>query len=227
MAGSFAGYFSPVPLFCNRINRRFELYLMNCIYNGKVTVTDNELAEGLRKGDLEAFDLIYDIYAGKLHAFGMKYLRSSADAEELVQSVFLKLWENRRKIDLALSFRSYLFTIAYNDICKLFRRQSYLQKYVLETLYENRQSSSATEEGAEYQSVLGEVQRLLGTLPESQRKAFIMSKIEGNPSKEVATQLGLTPGTVDNYISGALKMLRGKFSRDNLPVLLFIALFLL
>lgn len=191
----------------------------------KSDVTDNELAERLRKGDLEAFDIIYDIYAGKLHAFGMKYLRSSAEAEELVQTVFLKVWENHGKIDRDLSFRSYLFTIAYNDICKLFRRQSYLQKYVLETLYENRQSSSATEEGAEYQSVLGEVQRLLGTLPESQRKAFMMSKIEGKSTREVATQMGLSPGTVDNYISGALKMLREKLSRD-LPVVLFISLFL-
>lgn len=191
-----------------------------------MNVTYNELVERLKKGDLEAFDLIYGIYAGKLHAFGMRYLKSAAEAEELVQSVFLKLWENHRRIDLSLSFRSYLFTIAYNDICKLFRRQGYLQKYVIETLYENRQSTSATEEGTEYQSVLGEVQRLLGTLPESQRKAFIMSKIEGKTSKEVATLLGLSPGTVDNYISGALKMLRGKITGKNLPVILFITLFL-
>lgn len=191
-----------------------------------MTVTENELVERLKKGDLEAFDKIYGIYAGKLHAFGMRYLKSAAEAEELVQSVFLKLWENHRRIDPALSFRSYLFTIAYNDICKLFRRQGYLQKYVLETLYENRQSTSATEEGTEYQSVLGEVQRLLGSLPESQRKAFIMSKIEGKTSKEVATLLGLSPGTVDNYISGALKMLRGKITGKNLPIILFITLFL-
>lgn len=191
-----------------------------------MNVTENELVERLKKGDLEAFDKIYGIYAGKLHAFGMRYLKSAAEAEELVQSVFLKLWENHRRIDLSLSFRSYLFTIAYNDICKLFRRQSYLQKYVLETLHENRQSTSATEEGTEYQSVLGEVQRLLGTLPESQRKAFILSKIEGKTSKEVATLLGLSPGTVDNYISGALKMLRGKITGKNLPVILFITLFL-
>ena len=191
-----------------------------------MNVTDNELVERLKKGDLEAFDRIYGIYAGKLHAFGMRYLKSAAESEELVQSVFLKLWENHRTIDLALSFRSYLFTIAYNDICKLFRRQSYLQKYVLETLYENRLSTSATEEATEYQSVLGEVQRLLGTLPESQRKAFIMSKIEGKSSKEVASRLGLSPGTVDNYISGAIKMLRGKITGKNLPVILFITLFL-
>ena len=191
-----------------------------------MTVTDNELVERLKKGDLEAFDMIYDMYAGRLYAFGMRYLRSTEEAKELVQSVFMKVWENHRTIDLSLSFRSYLFTIAYNDICKLFRRQSYLQKYVLETLYENRQSTSATEEGTEYQSVLGEVQRVLGTLPETQRKAFIMSKIEGKTSKEVATLLALSPGTVDNYVSGAIKMLRRKINGKNLPVILFLTLFL-
>ncbi len=193
----------------------------------KVTLPDSELADRLRKGDLEAFDLIYGLYAGKLHAFGMRYLRSSAEAEEVVQSVFLKVWENHRKIDRELSFRSYLFTIAYNDICKIFRRRSYLQKYVMETLYENTRATSASEEGGEYQSVLDEVQRLIGSLPENQRQAFIMSRIEGKPSREVAAELGITAGTVDNYVSGTLKIIRGKLSRENLPVVLFISLFLL
>lgn len=191
-----------------------------------MTVTDNDLAERLRKGDLEAFDMIYDMYAGKLYAFAMRYLKSGDEAEELVQSVFMKVWENHRRIDHSLSFRSYLFTIAYNDICKLFRRQGYLQKYVTETMYENRQSTSETEEGTEYQSLLGEVQRLLASLPESQKKAFIMSKIEGKPSREVANQLGLSPGTVDNYISGALKMLRSRITGKELSVILFVSLFL-
>ena len=192
-----------------------------------VTLPDSDLADRLCKGDLEAFDLIYGLYAGKLHAFGMRYLRSSAEAEEVVQSVFLKVWENHRKIDRELSFRSYLFTIAYNDICKIFRRRSYLQKYVMETLYENTRATSASEEGGEYQSVLDEVQRLIGSLPENQRQAFIMSRIEGKPSREVAAELGITAGTVDNYVSGTLKIIRGKLSRENLPVVLFISLFLL
>ncbi len=127
-----------------------------------------------------------------------------------MQSVFLKVWENHRKIDRELSFRSYLFTIAYNDICKIFRRRSYLQKYVMETLYENTRATSASEEGGEYQSVLDEVQRLIGSLPENQRQAFIMSRIEGKPSREVAAELGITAGTVDNYVSGTLKIIRGK-----------------
>jgi RNA polymerase sigma factor (sigma-70 family) len=78
---------------------------------------DIELVERLQKGDVEAFDLIYEKYSGKLYAFGLKYLQSTAEAEELVQAVFLKIWENHKHIDKELSFKSYLFTITYNDIC--------------------------------------------------------------------------------------------------------------
>jgi RNA polymerase sigma-70 factor (ECF subfamily) len=53
---------------------------------------DIELVERLQKGDVEAFDLIYEKYSGKLYAFGLKYLQSTAEAEELVQAVFLKIW---------------------------------------------------------------------------------------------------------------------------------------
>jgi DNA-directed RNA polymerase specialized sigma24 family protein len=61
------------------------------------TNNDIELIERLSKGDLEAFDAIYSKYSGTLYAFGLKYLRSADDAEELVQSVFLKIWENHKK----------------------------------------------------------------------------------------------------------------------------------
>ncbi|HOS73382.1 MAG TPA: sigma-70 family RNA polymerase sigma factor, partial [Bacteroidales bacterium] len=91
---------------------------------------DSELIKKLQKGDVEAFDLIYEKYAGKLYLFGLKYLRTSADAEELVQSVFLKIWENHKQLNKELSFKSYLFTIAYNDICKLFRKRKYMQKFI-------------------------------------------------------------------------------------------------
>ena len=191
-----------------------------------MTFSDTNLTERLKKGDLEAFDMIYQIYAGKLYSFGMRYLKSSADAEELVQTVFLKVWENHKKIDATLSFKSYLFTIAYNDILKLFRKKSYLQKYVAEIQYNNSVPSSSTEEGLEYQSLLDQVQAMVEGLPANQKKAFILSKIEGKSSKDVASMLGLSPGTVDNYISETLKMIRAKLNRETLQAVLFISLFL-
>ncbi len=188
---------------------------------------DTELVKRLQTGDVEAFDLIYDKYSGKLYSFGLKYLRSTAEAEELVQSVFLKLWENHKHLDKDMSFKSYLFTIAYNDICKFFRKRNYLQKFISDTLYENSRSSSQAEEGIEFQSVLNRVQQIINKLPERQRVIFSKSKLEGKPTKEIAEELRLSPGTVDNYISEALKFIRVRLKKEDFVLLLFASLFLL
>ncbi|HEY5122837.1 MAG TPA: RNA polymerase sigma-70 factor [Ignavibacteria bacterium] len=188
---------------------------------------DIELVERLQKGDVEAFDLIYKKYSRKLYAFGLKYLRSTAETEELVQSVFLKIWENYKNLKKESSFKSYLFTIAYNDICKLFRKRNYLQKFVGDTLYENTQSSSETEDGIDYQFVLERVQQIVEKLPEKQKNIFLKSRQEGKSTKEIAEEVGLSPGTVDNYISESLKFIRSRLQNENLPVLLLFSLFFL
>ena len=186
---------------------------------------DIELVERLQKGDVEAFDLLYDKYSGKLYAFGLKYLRSTAEAEELVQSVFLKLWENYKNLKKESSFKSYLFTIAYNDICKLFRKRNYRQKFISDTLYENSQSSTEMEDGTDYKSVLEQVQQIVNKLPERQKTIYLKSRQEGKSTKEIAEEVGLSPGTVDNYISESLKFIRNRLRNENLPVLLFFSLF--
>lgn len=99
---------------------------------------DNDLVERLQNGDIEAFDTIYSKYSGKLYAFGLKYLKSTDETEELVQSVFLKIWENHKKLKKESSFKSYIFVIAYNDICNLFRKRNYRQKFINEMIYENK-----------------------------------------------------------------------------------------
>lgn len=186
---------------------------------------DYELVERLQKGDTEAFDLIYEKYSGKLYAFGLKYLRSTAEAEELVQSVFLKIWENYKNLKKESSFKSYLFTIAYNDICKLFRKRNYQQKFITDTLYENPQSATEIEDSIDYQSVLERVQQIVNKLPERQKTIFIKSRQEGKSTKEIAEEVGLSPGTVDNYISESLKFLRTRLRYENLPGLLLFSLF--
>jgi len=187
---------------------------------------DNELVERLQKGDVEAFDQIYEKYSIHLYSFGLKYLRSKDESEELVQSVFLKLWENYKNLNKDLSFKSYLFTIAYNDICKLFRKRNYRQKFIDDTLHENYQSSSGIEESIDYKSVLDLVQQIINKLPVRQKSIFLKSRQEGKSTKEIVEEIGLSPGTVDNYISEALKFIRCQLHKENLSVLLFLTLFL-
>jgi RNA polymerase sigma-70 factor (ECF subfamily) len=186
---------------------------------------DIELVEKLQKGDINAFDLIYEKYSGKLYAFGLKYLRSTEEAEELVQSVFLKLWENHKILKKESSFKSFIFTIAYNDICKLFRKRKYGKEYVKEILYEGTQTYSQYEEGIDYKSVLTQVQKIIDLLPEKQRTIFLKSKFEGKSTKEISAEIGLLPGTIDNSISKSLKFIRNRLSKENFAVALFISLF--
>ena len=186
---------------------------------------DTELVERLQKGDVEAFDLIYEKYSMNLYSFGLKYLRSKEESEELVQSVFLKLWENYKSLNKDLSFKSYLFTIAYNDICKLFRKRNYRQKFIDETLHENYHYSSGMEESIDYKSVMDLVQQIINKLPVRQKSIFLKSRQEGKSTKEIAEEIGLSPGTVDNYISEALKFIRCQLRKENLSILLFLTLF--
>jgi RNA polymerase sigma-70 factor (ECF subfamily) len=182
------------------------------------------LVEKLRKGDIESFDLLYDRYAGRLHYFGMKYLKSEEETEELVQTVFLKVWEYRRNLKKDSSFKSYLFTIAYNDICKVFRKKYYHQKYVSDILNENPQPFAEIEKGFQCKSVLERIQEIIEKLPERQKVIFRKSREEGKSSREIADEVGLSPGTVDNYISQSMKFIISGLHNEILPLVLIFAL---
>jgi RNA polymerase sigma-70 factor (family 1) len=184
----------------------------------KVPPDDKELVERLQKGDVEAFDLIYLKYSGKLYSFGLKYLRSVVESEELVQSVFLKVWENHRSLKKDYTFKSYLFTIAYHDICKIFRKGQCRKRFIDNTIAVGGQPSTEVEDNIDCQSLRGLVQEIVATLPEKQRMIFLKSRREGKSSKEIAEEVGLSRGTVDNYISEALRVIRGRLKKEDLPV---------
>lgn len=177
---------------------------------------DIEMVVKLQKGDTDAFDMLYEKYSRKLYAFGLKYLRSTDEAEELVQSVYLKVWGNHKNLKRDLSFKSYLFTIAYNEICNLIRERRYHRQFIDETLHENSHSSSAMEDRIDSQSVLDQVGQIINKLPERQKSIFLKSRKEGKSTKEIAGELGLSPGTIDNYISDSLKFIRSRLPKENL-----------
>jgi RNA polymerase sigma-70 factor (ECF subfamily) len=190
-----------------------------------VDFNDTILVEKLRKGDIESFDLLYDRYAGRLHYFGMKYLKSEEETEELVQTVFLKVWEYHKNLRKESSFKSYLFTIAYNDICKLFRKKYYHQKYVSDILNENPQPFVEIEKGVQCKSVLERIQEIIEKLPERQKIIFRKSREEGKSSREIADEVGLSPGTVDNYISQSMKFIISGLRNEIIPVVSLLAVF--
>lgn len=188
-------------------------------------ISDDELIEKLRKGDLEAFDAVFEKYGNRLFGFALKYLKSKEEAEGLVQDVFLKIWENRKKLKKDSSLKSFLFTISYHNICKFFRKKQ-LQGKLKEEIGLASNISMDTEEQIDFHSTLEHIEQLIEQLPSKQKAIFLKSRKEGKSTREIAQEMHLAPGTVDNHISAALKFLRKHISGDNLARSLFFAVFL-
>lgn len=189
-------------------------------------VSDDKLIVRLRQGDVDAFDMVYRRYAGKLYAFSLKYLKSREEAEELVQSVFLKVWENQSQLKKESSFKSYIFTIAYNEICNQFRKRKYQQSFIENVISGKPENSTEIESQIAFRFVLEQVEQIVAQLPEKQKAVFLKSRQEGKSTKEIAAEMGLSKGTVDNYISESIKFIRTSLNDKNLALVLFIYLFL-
>lgn len=187
--------------------------------------SDFELVEKLQKGDLEAFDRIFKKYGDRLFGFALSYLKSKEETEGLVQDVFLKIWENRKNLKRESSLKSYLFTIAYHDMCKLFRKKQIHEKFLEEKGF-SQNATINLEEQLEYKATHEQVDRLIEKLPEKQKIIFIKSRKEGKSTREIAEEMNLAPGTVDNHISSALKFLRKHLSDNNFSLLLFFSIFI-
>jgi RNA polymerase sigma-70 factor (family 1) len=186
---------------------------------------DNNLIQSLQKGNVAAFDSLFEVYSPKLYGFALKYFKNEGDSEELVQEVFVKVWENRQKLKSELSFKSYLFTIALNQIRKHFNKKAtslrYIQSLQQDTEFENIQPIY----DYNYESILQQINLIIEQMPPRRREIFLKSKLEGKSSKEIATELNISAGTVDNHVSEALRFIRSRLTNKNLALLLFAVLF--
>src|SRR5674476_30769 len=192
----------------------------------QVRTIENEalLVRNLSKGNLLAFNTLYKEYSGRLYRFALGYLKSEEEAEELVQEVFTKIWEKRSDLKKELSFKSFLFTIAFNIIRKHFRTKAYLSEYFKTRISDD--IDMKTSQKITYDSLYQYITELVNQLPERRKEIFIKSRFEGLSINEIAEKLKISHKTVENQLTDALKFIRTNLNRENIPVILFFFLFI-
>jgi len=151
------------------------------------------------------------------------YLKSTAEAEELVQEVFTIIWEKRADLKEELSFKSFLFTISFNIIRKHFRTRTYLSEYFKTVI--NDDLDLQTLDKITYDSLYRYITDIVDQLPERRKEIFIKSRFDGLSIKEISEILNISHKTVENQLTDALKFLRKNLKRELIPVLLFLMLF--
>ncbi|MDP3915192.1 MAG: RNA polymerase sigma-70 factor [Bacteroidota bacterium] len=187
---------------------------------------DHTLVQLLQKGNVAAFDSLFEGYSQKLFGFALKYFKNESDAEELVQEVFVKVWENRQTLKSELSFKSYLFTIALNQIRKHFNKKATSLRYLESLQNEPEFIDYQAVNDDNYESALQQINLIIEQMPPRRREIFTKSKLEGKSSKEIAAELNISAGTVDNQVSEALRFIRSQLKTENLGLLLFAFLFI-
>lgn len=179
--------------------------------------SEEELLVRLRTGDDTAFDSLYHRYSNRIYGRLLKLTRSVEISEELLQDVFMKVWEHRERINPALPLKSYLFRIAESLISDYYRRAAKDRRVYDHLLHVGTAHELPFDEEREhqlYQRKLDRLQEALGQLPRKCREVYTLCKIEGKSYREVASQLDMSTATISNHMTKANKLIR---SHLNIP----------
>ena len=169
----------------------------------------------LKNGSYQAFEAIYKRYAGKLYNFIMTLSHGDCYmAEEIVQSVFIKLWEVHREIDPAKSILSFLSVIAKNMLINKYQRQT--MEYLYQEFVQNEEPACDTIMEKEIDAKWLEqfIDELIEQLPPSRKRIFILSRKKYLSTKQIAKIMQISVSTVETQLWLAVKFIRKHFEKN-------------
>ena len=175
------------------------------------------------------FEEIYMDYFPRLLRFAREYVGSDEDAENIIQDVFMTLWERRSDLKIHISMVSYLFLLIKNRCIDHLRRRTHAEKGKEEIQKQHNlelQMKLHSLEALDHDLINDtDIERIITNainfLPPKCREIFILNKIDGKKYKEIAEELQISINTVENQMSIALRKLREQL-KDYMPVFIFL-----
>lgn len=173
-----------------------------------MSIKNSELVERIRKGDKQAFERFFYKYYAKLCVFSNTYVKSIDTSRDVVQDVYIKIWDNKENFEINQSLKAYLYQAVRNQSLNYLGKNS--QKIRLhESLSEQRQLE-AEDAGHELntEELTEKIWKLVDKLPEKRRAIFILYRKHGLSYKEIAEVMEITRKTVENQMGRSLKFIR-------------------
>lgn len=168
---------------------------------------DKHLFQQIKKGDKKSFEKLFKTYYAPLCLFARQYILDPDDSEEAVQSFFLKLWDDRKKIAITTSVKSYLFGSVKNRCLNYIKHQKIKQAHQSEVIKSAKIESNSSSFLLEV-DLMKKIEASINSLPPKRREIFILSKEHGLKYREIAEKLGISIKTVETQMGHALKDLR-------------------
>ena len=182
----------------------------------------NLLVENLIKGDREAFTQLFkDFYKG-LCVNAYRIVGELNDAEEVVQNVFVKIWEKRNELEHIDNIESYLRRSVYNASISFYRRKKLESNYKDLVVIEKAHSYEPFDETINRNDEIERLEKAIENLPARSKEIFLMSRYELLSYKEIAEKTGITPKGVEFHIVKAFKLLRSQMLNYKILIICFL-----
>lgn len=186
---------------------------------------DKQLLQGVKSGDITAFEQLFSQYYIFLCVIAEHIVRNQSDAEEIVSDVFVKLWNLRQSLDITTSLKGYLIKAVHNTSLN----------YIEQNKFINNKSDSLT--FSEYKllawesdyplgqlyekDIIGIMEKAIASLPDGCREVFLLSRKESMKYSDIACKLGVSVNTVKTQMKIALSRLRDEL-KDYLPLIILL-----
>lgn len=171
-------------------------------------IADEELLHRLQADDRPAFHYFYKKYHRRVQDYALKFTQCRENAKDVTQDVFLKLWENRKKLANVSCLEAYLFTICKNKSLTLLDRKLCEKRVIQNIVYADQdfESDACRQVATERSEQLIHV--AINQLPPRRRQIFRLCKLEGKSHREAAAELHISPGTIHDHIVKATRAIR-------------------
>jgi len=176
-------------------------------------LNDGQLSGLMGKSDRKAFEQLFDRYWESLFAAARHRLQSEQLAKDVLQELFVELWEKRETLNIRSNVRGYLFTALKHRIINKIKAEATREKYEKMTIQFYETNGLATEHQFSRNYLQEEMEAKVEQLPDRCREVFELSRIEHLSHKEIGERLNISPKTVENHIGRALKVLRPYLKR--------------
>ena len=176
-------------------------------------LSDKNLANALMEGSVDAFRSLYDRYNRPVYANILKIVRQPEYAEDILQEVFVALWEYRVKIKPDQSLGGWLFVVSFNKATTFLKKKlreslEYVEEY---TDYEHIFPEETINED-EYLSQWTIVEEAINALPARKKEVFKLCRFEGKAKEEVASMMGISPVSVKDYLKQSNRAIKDYIS---------------
>lgn len=189
----------------------------------EINQDDRFLIDRLRNGDSTCFEMLYSKYSGRLYNFVLTLSKGDCYlAEEIVQNVFVKIWEMHSHLSTEGSFNSFLYTIGRNMFLNAIKKRIQESLYNDYCVENNSVLDNTVEKEVEFRLLEEQINKLIEQLPPSRRRVYILSKIEHFSNKEIASLLNISENTVESQLNKASHFIRQRLAPYCDMVVVFI-----